>query len=390
MSETLRVLLVSPRYPPAVGGVESHVAGLARTLVDLGHVVTVYTTDIESFKPPRRVPISPPNEADRVKVVRTHAISIDPGRSAILAISPRQIVLPPGLDPDVVHVHSFGFFSSTLPAMSPFYSAFPMVLTAHSTPDSPLPRWIFDRTLGGRILRRMSCIIALTHLEEKFLRSFIGSETELCVIPNGLGIGELRRLATLAWRSQSAPTNPYVLYAGRLAANKGLDVLLRAFGLIAPAYPEYHLRFVGPDFGVRSKLVDLASRLGILSKVEFLGEVDRESYVGSLSRAACLVLPSTFGESQGIVLLEALALGTPVIGTRVGGIPETLADGRLGLVVKPGDSQELAEAVRRVVAARHGGVCTPCETTELSKYDWARVGGEVALSYRRALDKFNS
>ncbi len=131
-----------------------------------------------------------------------------------------------------------------------------------------------------------------------------------------------------------------LLYAGRLSHEKGLGILLRAAGRAG-----LPLRIAG-DGPERQALEGLARDLG--SSVAFLGHLDRRRLQEEVAACRALVLPSTWPENCPMVILEAMAMGKPVVASRVGGVPELVRDGHEGLLVEQGSIDELQDALERV------------------------------------------
>lgn len=142
------------------------------------------------------------------------------------------------------------------------------------------------------------------------------------------------------------PRARIVSFAGRIVRNKGLDVLLRAFARATDAWDGLVVCGDGWDLDACRRL---ASRLGIAAKVEFRGWTSREDTLAAIAASRVLAVPSRWPEPFGIVGLEAMALGRPVVATRGGGIPEWLDDEETGLLVPPGDVRALAGALTRVL-----------------------------------------
>lgn len=139
---------------------------------------------------------------------------------------------------------------------------------------------------------------------------------------------------------------PRLLFAGRLAPEKGVAWLLRAF---ARAGPNIWLDVAGIG-DEEARLKALASELGIADRVTFHGWVDEAGIAELMARACAVVFPSVWHEPFGLIAPEAMARGVPVIGSAVGGIPETIRDGHNGLLVRPNDEAALAAAINRLVA----------------------------------------
>jgi glycosyltransferase involved in cell wall biosynthesis len=164
------------------------------------------------------------------------------------------------------------------------------------------------------------------------------AEDRICVIPNGVDVEEFAGVGTRRNRDGLVG-----LFVGRLDPDqKGLDVLIRAMAML-PRSPLLRLRLVGEDWGGAKLLRQLAQRLGVADRVSYIGKLSRSELVNEFAAADFLVLPSRF-EPFGVVILEAMAAGLPVIASRVGGIPEIVADGRTGLLVEPDNPDALAES----------------------------------------------
>ena len=141
-----------------------------------------------------------------------------------------------------------------------------------------------------------------------------------------------------------------ILYAGVLIPRKGIHHLIRAFARVVQEFPEARLEIVGRDENPEyaEELRREVARLGLNGRVSFVGEVSQVELANKMRRFCIFVLPS-LSEGLGRVVVEAMATGTPVVGSRVGGIPEMVQDGLTGFLVPPGDEEALAERLRWVL-----------------------------------------
>ena len=144
-----------------------------------------------------------------------------------------------------------------------------------------------------------------------------------------------------------APTKR-LLHAGRLGHEKNVDQVLQAFALLVEREPDYTLDVVG-DGPAREHLERVATRLGIAAKVRMRGFVDRAA-LGRLYQSYDAFVTASTIETQGIVLLEAMSAGLPIVAVRALAVPEIVGEGRAGLLVEPGDIAGLADALTRVAS----------------------------------------
>lgn len=141
--------------------------------------------------------------------------------------------------------------------------------------------------------------------------------------------------------------SPYLLFFGRLSAEKGVDVLLRAFDAAASSLPR-DMRLIvvgdGPDV---AEFRELAASLDSASRIEFAGYQTGDALQTYVERASLAIASSRCRENMPYSIVEAFAAGTPVVGTRIGGIPELVADGVTGFACEPGDVATMADAMVR-------------------------------------------
>lgn len=147
----------------------------------------------------------------------------------------------------------------------------------------------------------------------------------------------------------SAHDGQRLLFVGRLAAVKGVPLLLEAMAALAPRFPALRLTLIG-DGPERAALEAQARALGLAERVDFLGYRSQSEVAEALSEADVFALPS-FAEGLPVVLMEALAAQVPVVTTQIAGVPELVADGAAGRLVPPGDAEALARAIAGLLAS---------------------------------------
>ena len=215
---------------------------------------------------------------------------------------------------------------------------------------------------------------------------------KVVVVHNGVDLSEYSADAvphgTLRAQLGAAPDEPLVVFTGNLIPRKGVDVLLRAFAQVLRDVPRARLALagrvpIGSPVDYRARYRELAATLGISAQVHFLGFVaDVRSLVAD---ADALVLPS-LQEPFGRSIIEAMALGTPVIASRVGGIPEVLDDGIDGLLVPPADDLALSHALERLVSdpALRAALAARAEREVRARFDVARSSEQMQQLLLRA------
>lgn len=288
----MHVVQVAPKYPPNVGGVETHVRELGERLVARGHDVTVVTADAGSEVEPREM-------RDRVSVVRHRAVA--PGDAFHVAPGVLRSVRRLDGTADVVHAHNYHALPLLFAAIGVREAAF--VVTPHyhgesanSVRDALLSAYRF---LGWWGLRQSTTTIAVSEWERGRLRQDFGIESR--VIPNGISVDRFE-----------GPTpvdrdRPYLLTVGRLEEYKGVQHVIRALSEL----PEFDLLVAG-DGPYRDALRGLAVESGVRDRVRFLGYVDDDRLPGLYAGAAAFLTASAF-EAFGLTVGEALASGTPCV-----------------------------------------------------------------------------
>ena len=172
---------------------------------------------------------------------------------------------------------------------------------------------------------------------------------------------------------------PYVFAIGRFVVQKGFDVLISAFGMVADEFPNHDLVIAG-DGAERENLKALA----VGKRVEFLGGVPSERAFGLYKGASVFVLASRH-EPQGIVVIEAMAAGTPVLATAVGGVPETVHHEKNGLLVVGSDVEAMAAGLRRVLSDPESARMRAMQASvDVEEYQWTRITDQYERCYEQA------
>jgi glycosyltransferase involved in cell wall biosynthesis len=335
MTKRLAVLHVGKFYPPAPGGMERIVQLLCEgEQATTDSRVLVANTDFTTTRAPWR----------GVEVTRSSSL----GSIGSVGICPGFPMELWRARRDVTVIHE----PNPLALVSDWVSGQrgPLVVWFHS--EVIRPRWkyrLLYRPFLRRVLHRASRIVVSSpnlaaHAEE--LQDF---RDKCVVIPFGIDTGRLQRTAAIENRVTGIATRfpgPKVLFVGRLVAYKGVDVLLRAMRDVQAT------ALIVGDGPLRVSLEAQAAEAGLTSRVKFLGHLGDEDVVAHFHACDVFVLPSvTRAETFGVVQLEAMACGKPVVSTNVPtGVPWVNRHGVTGLVVEPGDAGSLASALNTVIS----------------------------------------
>ena len=333
----MRVLIVSGIWPPDVGGPAAHAPELGRFLASRGHSVSGATTRLSSVAPEdfgfplvaaRRDLPTPARLLTAAGVVTRAAGDVDvvyatgmPRRAALAAaLRRRPLVLKLVTDPAYDRARSRGLFSGTLDGFQSFAGG---------------RRVAALRRTRDLALRRASVVIAPSRYLASYVEAWGFDPARIVVVPNP---------PPAPLPSPPAREPGLFVFAGRLVAVKNLPL---AFAALA-AVPDARLVVVGDGPDAQ------ALRAVAPPQVSFVGALPREGVLSWLARAEAALLPSD-NENYPHVAVEAHACGVPVIATRVGGVPEIVADGVDGLLVERGDVDGFAAAMRAVALIRRCG-----------------------------------
>ena len=189
-----------------------------------------------------------------------------------------------------------------------------------------------------------------------------------------------KHLASSEVRRLLGGGEPQILFVGRFSASKGIVDLVRAMPAIASRMPQAKLAVVGfgPDEG---RIRAAVAELDLGERVSLVGRVAREDIPVHLASADLVVLPSVKVEGLGVVLLEALASGTPVVGSDVGGIPDIIENGVTGLLCRSQDPANIADTCLRMLldAELRRRTAESGRRLVVERFSWSRIGAALEM-----------
>jgi phosphatidylinositol alpha-mannosyltransferase len=366
----LRVGICAPYDLSRDGGVNSHIRAQARALRRLGHEVVVFGT------------ASAPLADDEVRVGRCISLVIG-GTDTALGFDPRMRGRIAGLyrtrQFDIVHVHE------PLMPLAPWFAVrqadVPVVATFHVHREHG-HRWYGPyRRLLAPVMRRIDVRIAVSDAARGTVAHHFPGD--YAVVPNGIDVERFQQRGDRPPEMRDA--RPHVLFVGRLEPRKGIDSLIDAMARVQRRVTNARLVIVGhgPD---RVPMETAARVAGV--DVAFAGRVADEMLPSYYRAADVLCSPALGDESFGIVLIEAMAAGCPVVATRIAGYAELLGGAGCARLVEPRNPSALADEIgallgdldqRRALGARGAAFAR--------RYDWNTIASRLESLYADALPR---
>ncbi len=360
----MRIGMVCPYSFDVPGGVQSHVLQLAEVMRARHHDVSVLA------------PSSPHVDLPDYVVSGGKAVPIRyNGSVARLRFGPathRKVKhwLADG-DFDVLHLHEPNAPSLSMLAL--MIAEGPIVATFHTSTTKSLTLSFFEpilRPWHEKIVGR----IAVSDLARRWQMEALGSDA--VEIPNGVDVASFANAPLLDGYPRSGKT---VLFLGRFdEPRKGMAVLLRALPAVVERFPDLEVLIVGR--GDEEKLREEAG--GLADRLRFLGQVDDAEKASALRSADVYCAPNTGGESFGIVLVEAMAAGTPVVAGDLDAFRRVLLDGKAGRLVAVDDADALAAGIVKVLEdSKLRSRYVEAARAAVRRYDWSVVAQQIMRVY---------
>ena len=366
---------------------------LSAELVRRGHSVDVYTSN--ETRGPRR--LDPYGELDGVQVYRFPSLASLGEFGKVWPSFAARII---DGDYDVIHSHVYRHPHTDVSAAVSKLKRTRSVMTSHS-PFHPYGTrgamanalvQVYDRMLAPFSLRAFDWIVSLTPAEVEHLVSLGARRDRMSVIPHGVGNENFVHANSSKFLDKFClQDGGFALYLGRVHPTKGLESLLESFARISPIAHTFKLVIAGPATSPVEKTFEArlrveAEKLGVVGSVLFTGPLSEDEKLGAYESCRFFVLPSLY-EPYGIVLLEAAAHGKPLISTLTDGPASIVEDGVSGLLLRPGDVDGLAAAMKKLVMDDRLVETMSVNAREMAfQHTWKRVAAQVEDTYspRRA------
>lgn len=344
----MKVIIVTPYFYPRVGGVEVYTRNIARQLKALGWKVVIVTTGKSSSMHAENF--------EGMKVYRLSAALTFSNTPVGFGWRGELKRIFKAEQPDVINAHTPVPYLADMAQRAS--GSIPFVLTYHNDLEKDfLPSKVVVKLLNLTLIRRTLCgstgIIAASEYyvhESRYLERY---KSKISIVPPGIDLSRFNPTVTvggeLAARYESRRVILFVGSVKKSHQHKGLDTLISAFVLIHGESPDAKLVVVGKGNGV-DMYKSMAASAGVAEEVDFTGYVDDDELAQYYKLATVFAMPSTNrSEGFGMVYMEASAVGVPVVGSKVGGVPYAVKDNETGLLVEPKNVESLHKALRSVL-----------------------------------------
>ena len=377
MAKPLRICQVSAAYYPYPSGLTEHVHFLTTALRERGHHVEILTTSFGKDGPP---------VAGVTRFGRARLVPLNKSYSTVpfgWRMSGQVKRYLAGHDFDILHLH--GTYPPDISFWAMKHARVPSIVTFHTVGFGEyrvgaaalrvlMRRW--NNKLGGRIAESEAAL--------RFQSKFFPGEYRL--IPPGVDVARFHP-GVEALPELASDGRPVILFVGRLDARKGLSVLLDAFARVLAAGTRARLVVAGKG-PMLPECRERAVELGIADSVLFAGFVPADMLPRYYASADAYCSPALGGEAYGIVLLEAMAAGAPVIASDIPGYNEVVRDGATGVLVPPGSEEALAETINGLLSDEgRRRALSIAGRTQAESLSWARIAERVEDYYRVVLDR---
>lgn len=363
----MHIVHLTPNFYPAVGGIETYVCELAKRQVMKGHKVSIVTNDrLRSGKKLKNF--------EKIGKLNVHRVPF----KLIMRynFSPEALRLLWGLDYDVLHIHSIGYFTDIISIIKGTKNV-KVVVSTHGgifhTPHMNFIKKVYFKSFAKNALKQADYVIATSKKDER-LFSKICNKNKMETLCPGVDWKGLSKLPKTKSKNN-------ILYVGRFSENKRLYRMIHVIAKVKEEINDVKLLMVGEDWGEKSKLLKLIRKLKLNKNVSFLSGVeDRYKYY---AKANIFLLSSDY-EGFGTSVVEAMAAGLPVIVNDIKTMHEIVRSGKDGYIVNFHNYEKVADLVTKVLENQRlqESLGTSAKSSA-KRFDWDILSGKIENIYRR-------
>ncbi len=354
----MKIALVCPASLPAIqfGGILFLCVDLAREISELGHDVTIYTTNLDFANDGTTFNKNLPTEekVENFKIKRTNVWF----RYSLFYVNPGMYSQLLSDNPDVIHTVGIKSFQSVIAALVSKQKGTPLVisdqggLTTHPFLNtSGIVKKILYKLQFPfvKFIIKQASKITVPNEYEKNIFKELTNESKIKIISNGINLSTLTS-SNNNFKQKYKISKNFILFVGRFSHSKGIDVLLRAIHILKSKKELKDTQFVimGVDFGYQEKMYSLIDELGIPNLINVIRNPKRSDVISAYQECEFLVLPSRW-ELSPLVPLEGFAFKKTIISTDTDGIPYTVKNNINGLLFEPENFEQLSKLILELI-----------------------------------------
>jgi glycosyltransferase involved in cell wall biosynthesis len=351
----MKIALVCPASFPATqfGGIVFLAIDLAREISEMGHDVTIYTTDLDFSNGANKFNKQLPRieKFEKFTINRTH-VWLSLKLFFVNTAMSREIK---NNKPDIIHTIGLRSYQSIVAWRISKKIKIPLVvsdqggLTTHPfLNESGLFFKILYKIQNyfiKKIINHASMISAANEYEKDIFLN-MSKKSQIKIIRNGVNLKNL--VSKKNFKMKYDINSKFILFVGRFSKSKGIETLIDAFNIVNNKFLDTHLVIMGVDFGFEKTMEELIIKFNLSKKILVIKNPPREDVISAYGESEFLVLPSQW-ELSPLVPLESFAFKKPVISTKSHGIPFTVKDDKNGLLVDPENPDQLAKAITKLL-----------------------------------------
>ena len=353
----MKIALVCPASLPATqfGGIVFLAVDLAQEISEMGHNVTIYTTDLDFSNGPNKFNKKLPRieKFEKFLINRTHAwFSLK-----LFFVNTSMSKEIENDKPDIIHTIGLRSFQSIIAWRVSKKLNIPLVVSDQgglTTHPFLAESGFFLKTLYKiqdffirKIINDASVISVANEYEQKIFSS-LNKKSRIEIIRNGVNLKKL--VSKHNFKEKYQINSNFILFVGRFSKSKGIETLINAFSIVKNKLKDsnIHLVIMGVDFGYQAEMEKLIKKLNLSEEIKVIKNPPRDDVISAYGESEFLVLPSQW-ELSPLVPLESFAFKKPVISTNSHGIPYTVQNNKNGILVEPENSLELSNAIMKLL-----------------------------------------
>ena len=353
----MKIALVCPASLPATqfGGIVFLAVDLAQEISEMGHNVTIYTTDLDFSNGPNKFNKKLPRieKFEKFLINRTHVwFSLK-----LFFVNTSMSKEIENDKPDIIHTIGLRSFQSIIAWRVSKKLNIPLVVSDQgglTTHPFLAESGFFLKTLYKiqdffikKIINDASVISVANEYEQKIFSS-LNKKSRIEIIRNGVNLKKL--VSKHNFKEKYQINSNFILFVGRFSKSKGIETLINAFSIVKNELKDsdIHLVIMGVDFGYQAEMEKLIKKINLSEEIKVIKNPPRDDVISAYGESEFLVLPSQW-ELSPLVPLESFAFKKPVISTNSHGIPYTVQNNKNGILVEPENSLELSNAIVKLL-----------------------------------------